>query len=325
MQLSVIIPVYNVSDYLNQCLTSVLNQDVDYSDYEAIIVNDGSTDGSLTIAKNFADKYENIIIVSQKNQGLSAARNMGLSLAKGDYVWFVDSDDYIEKNCLKEIICTLYKNNLDGLRLRHIRDVDGKRLYDQRKLSKGVISGQDCLKNHRTYREAAWLTIYKRSILDEHGLKFIEGKIHEDTEFTPKAYYYLERVMFLDKYVYCYRMNSKSLTSDDSLLEKRCLDLLDIACAMKEFCEKKVRLDFRPVYRQYIAFAINSAMEYAWRMDKSKRSVFRDKLNCSKSLFSSFVKSSDLRLKFEGALLMMIPSIRLEVYKMLNSLQRCLH
>ena len=113
MKLSIIVPMYNVELYIEKCLLSCLNQDLPASDYEIIVVNDGSPDSSLAIAERIASLYDNLTIVSQKNAGLSAARNKALSLAKGKYVWFVDSDDRIQENCLRYILDECYNNGLD--------------------------------------------------------------------------------------------------------------------------------------------------------------------------------------------------------------------
>lgn len=102
MKLSIIIPTYNVQDYLERCISSCLNQNIDINSYEIIVVNDGSQDKSLSIAQKLAAVYNNISIISQSNAGLSAARNKGLSLAQGEYVWFIDADDAIKTNSLKK-------------------------------------------------------------------------------------------------------------------------------------------------------------------------------------------------------------------------------
>ena len=104
MKISLIIPVYNVEQYLEKCLLSCLDQDLPQSDYEIIVVNDGSPDGSLAIAERIAATATNITVVSQENGGLSAARNTGLEIAKGKYVWFIDSDDTIKKNWKKGLL-----------------------------------------------------------------------------------------------------------------------------------------------------------------------------------------------------------------------------
>lgn len=95
MKLSIIIPVYNVERYLRQCLESCLSQDVPKSQYEVIIVNDGSPDNSQAIIDEYSSKYDNVRVLKKKNGGLSSARNAGLNIASGDYIWFVDSDDWV--------------------------------------------------------------------------------------------------------------------------------------------------------------------------------------------------------------------------------------
>ena len=119
MKLSVIIPVYNVAPYIAKCLESIYFQDVDKGDYEIIIVNDGSTDNSLSIVKKTIVNWENVKLIDQSNGGLSCARNSGLDCAIGDYVWFVDSDDWIESNSLKRIFCqSKLSNSLSPLKTK---------------------------------------------------------------------------------------------------------------------------------------------------------------------------------------------------------------
>ena len=319
-KLSIIIPLYNVENYVLQCIESVEDQDIPSSDYEVIVVNDGSTDSSFAIAEKCKKNYDNITIISQDNQGLSAARNAGVDYAKGNYVWFIDSDDFIEKNCLGEIINELYRNDLDGLRLRHIRFIDGECFYDQRKILRGIVSGQDCLKDYKSYRESACLTIFKRSLLEEHHLRFIVGKIHEDTEFTPKAYYYMQRLVFLDRFVYYYRKNNNSLLYNPSLAVRRFYDLLDVANAMLLFCNVNVDKACQPYYYTRIAFAVNSAFAIADSLENEQEYI-KKRLYEKKTLYRSFIKSSELLLKIEGVLLVLFPSYSIKIYHLLNSIK----
>lgn len=97
--LSIIVPVYNTEKYLETCLESLLNQDIEKSMYEVICVNDGSTDGSLAILQEYAKQYDNIILIDKENEGVSIARNVGMEKAQGDYVWFIDADDWVARQC----------------------------------------------------------------------------------------------------------------------------------------------------------------------------------------------------------------------------------
>ena len=307
---------------MKQCVESALSQNIPDSDYEIILVNDGSTDGSLIIAEEFSRKYNHISLYSQRNMGLSAARNTGLNYAKGDYVWFVDSDDFIEKNCLKDIVDQLNNNQLEGLRLRPVRYCNGICDYDNRLILNGIVTGLMCLEKRKSYREAVWLTIYKRRFLEKYGLRFMVGKIHEDNEFTPKAYYYMKRLKFLDKHYYYYRFNSSSLTKSNTLLKKRCLDLIDIASAMQRFCEEVVAKEYKSIYYSYIAFVLNSAMEYASDLDLEVKGEVENILERCPKLFNSYKESSELLLRIEGFLLNTIPAKKIKIYNILNYVRK---
>ena len=118
MKLSVIVPIYGVEQYLHKCVDSLLDQDIPSSDYEIILVDDGGHDKCPQICDDYAAAHENIRVVHQENGGLSAARNSGIEVAQGEYIMFVDSDDYIEPKVLKELIEQVERDNLDVLRYR---------------------------------------------------------------------------------------------------------------------------------------------------------------------------------------------------------------
>jgi glycosyltransferase involved in cell wall biosynthesis len=121
IKLSIVIPIYNVEKYLAKCIESVLNQDIPTDEYEIILINDGSTDSSLQIAEKFVQMHPYIRLISQENQGLSAARNRGLDESKGEYVWFIDSDDWIQTDILKQLLLLCVFNELDMLSINRIR------------------------------------------------------------------------------------------------------------------------------------------------------------------------------------------------------------
>jgi glycosyltransferase involved in cell wall biosynthesis len=138
MKLSIVIPVYNSSNYLDDCLGSLLDQDLNKDKYEIICVNDGSTDNSLDILKLYAEKHQNIKVINQENKGHSTARNVGLKAAKGKYVWFVDSDDFIDGNSLSTIISYMEKNDIDFLTIG-LRNVLNETHYNISKNLKSEI------------------------------------------------------------------------------------------------------------------------------------------------------------------------------------------
>lgn len=171
---SIIIPVYNVEKYLKKCLDSVFNQT--YKDYEVIVVNDGTKDNSMDIVKDYDVK-----VINQKNQGLSAARNAGVKKATGEYLIFLDSDDYWEKDLLKELSKSL-KNNPDLIRFQ-INEVyeDGKTIsYPEESFTN--LSGPDAFKKIVKYHfvENAWSYAINKKYYLQNKFEFKPGTIHED-------------------------------------------------------------------------------------------------------------------------------------------------
>lgn len=234
MKLSIIIPVYNVEKYVGRCLKSCLDQDFD--DYEIVIVNDGTPDNSMNVVKDIALRHPNVRIINRPNGGLSAARNTGLADAKGDYVWFVDSDDRIETNCIGQLVNKAEKDQLDvlcfGLKLEY---PDGNCMVRNIKheLDGKVYKGEDFICRVEM-PPAAWAAIYRRAFLIRNTLKFYEGILHEDQEFTPRAYCLADRISYVNRLLYYYNQRAGSIMKSTRNV-KRCRDLLSVAESLYEF------------------------------------------------------------------------------------------
>lgn len=216
MLLSLIIPAYNVEKYLEKCIQSCLSQDLDKSFYEILIVNDGSKDNTLIIAERLASVYDNIKIINQKNGGLSAARNIGLINAKGEYVWFIDSDDYINCNVLKKIYAIAHGNNLDILWLEWQKvDEKGRKLSKDKNWIKNeyteVVDGHLFLQKIQGMCFYAWAFIFNREFLTVNYLRFKEGVIYEDIEAIPFFIMKANRIKYHSFVVYNYLQRTGSL------------------------------------------------------------------------------------------------------------------
>jgi len=216
--LSVIIPFFNAAPYLKRCLESVLSQDL--AEYEIICINDGSTDGSLPIVEEYADLFENIRIISQQNRGLSNARNRGMEAAAGEYLMFVDSDDYLEKNVLGKLYAECSGHRLDMLDYRvDIVSGGGKtKMYPEAAKTTGVSDGRSYFTGFiaRYGKQpfiSAWSHMYRREFLSGNGLQFIDGRKYEDLVFTATAYIRARAVMYLDLPVYNYVKVEGSITT----------------------------------------------------------------------------------------------------------------
>ena len=212
MQLSIIIPVFKVKDYIRKCLESVLA--ISDLSYEIIIVQDIHADDSLEEVSDLLDNPL-IHICNQKNAGLSAARNAGLFLAKGEYVYFMDSDDYIDPNVFVDLYVHYYRLNPDILigAFKYV-DENGEDLELQSNqfvfTAQGVFKGRDYLLQYLFF-PMAWLNIYKRVFLVENQLEFKTGIYFEDNEFTPRALYLAQKVCVTSSPFYYYRIRSGSL------------------------------------------------------------------------------------------------------------------
>ena len=233
-RLSIVIAMYNIEDYIRYCLDSCVNQEnVQDGDYEIIIVNDGSTDNSLAIAREYAGARDNVRIVSQENAGLSAARNTGMENARGEYIWFVDGDDAIAKDAVSIILENISKDGADAY-LCNFSTFESESIIDTSdfKAYKN-LSGEEIHEKHlHILPMMAWLTIYRTDCLRSNGLEFLPGIYHEDFEFSVKAHHCMASISFIGQSLYRYRLarkdsimaiasrdNTKSLVSVISIID----------------------------------------------------------------------------------------------------------
>lgn len=228
LRLSIIVPVYNVSKYLAKCLDSLLFQDLESDEYEIIVVNDGSTDNSGDIAKQYADKYSNIILIEQENQGLSGARNTGIKLAKGEYIQFVDSDDYLEPNVLKTLADKMESDNLDILRFNYQNVNEQYEVYEPYKEHKPFVDYRDVVCDGLTFLTErlgygcyAWQFVIKSDLLRLDKNLFKVEIYFEDTEWAPRIFTQAKRVTSTDLMVYNYLLRQGSITNSISIEKKR--------------------------------------------------------------------------------------------------------
>ena len=214
---SIIVPVYNVEKYLKKCVKSLKEQD--FENYEIILVDDGSADGSAQICDELAKNAESKIkVIHEKNKGLAAARNCGLKKAKGEYILFVDADDYVEHDFCRELDQILRKHENPEIAVYGGTEEDGKNKKERNPSEikeKMELSGRDYLllcykENHLS--NAVWTYAYKREFLEGYGLEFVEGILHEDVEFIPRVLLQAKRLIRADirPYHYCIRPNSIS-------------------------------------------------------------------------------------------------------------------
>ena len=222
--ISVIVPVYNVEKYLSTCLDSLLNQGLSTDDYEIILVNDGSKDGSLAICERYGNNHSIIDIYSQDNQGVSMARNLGLSKAKGEWVMFVDSDDFICKNSLRYLLDNYCSDKFDGIRFWTRIKTDAE--IDREMNCEGEIkftgTGYEFIEKYGL-ETFCYTTLYRRSFLLDNHIEFSPFKIGEDFLFASQSLLANPRICSTSSIVYQYLIHPGSAsTSRDKVHARRC-------------------------------------------------------------------------------------------------------
>lgn len=267
MQISLILPVYNVEEYLGKCIESCLNQNLPQSEYEIIIVIDGSPDNSIEVARRYQENNTNIKIVERANGGLSAARNTGLKEARGEYVWFIDSDDYIKENVIAGIVRQMNQLNLDSLWIGW-EDVDeqgtpippfAKHAYSQKT---DVMTGRDFMANILNNYLYAWSFIYRAEFIRLHHLFFTEGMYYEDADFAFRSLPLLTRIQSYDNRCYYYLQRKGSITSYTN--EKKLKDIAQNCITTSTFlksCDSSLKRFYQICFTSYYMLFLKEVLK----------------------------------------------------------------
>lgn len=246
MKLSYIIPAYNVSLYIERCINSVYEQELDLDEFEIIVVDDGSTDNTLAILQKLLkkEKYSNLKVFHQNNMGPSSARNFGLDKAVGEYIWFIDADDYIRSDSVKNLFEQIEKFKPDLLFFRLlIKRLDSPLhfIHDTKQpLPKSVLlTGEETVMGG-FIPGSACSALIKRSFIIENGLTFLVGIFHEDTEFIFKSVCLSKYILFTDfaPYIYETHLESRLREIDKNKILKRKSDTAIIANSFINFANK---------------------------------------------------------------------------------------
>lgn len=212
-KVSVIVPVYNVEKYLKRCLDSLINQTL--SDIDIICINDGSKDSSLQILEQYAQKDSRIVIYSQENSGLSVARNTGLEHASGEYIGFVDSDDWVDLDFYEKLYNSAKNNNADIAVADFIREHPNKKPKRLKlKEEKIYTTPEDKFMICKVHREGCvWNKIYRTEFIHSINLKFVPKMYYEDRDFTIRSLYFSKKLVTTPNTYYRYFVNPKSIVN----------------------------------------------------------------------------------------------------------------
>lgn len=272
VKFSIIVPVYNIENYIYHCLESLVNQT--YNNIEIIVVNDGSTDKSEDIILSFAKRDNRVKFISQQNGGLSVARNTGLAIATGDFISFVDGDDWVEKDMFEQLSehIRLYKEKPDFICFRLQFDNYSLRKhviyghnfqYEEIHGWKNILTDTFLVKNITT---SAWSKIYSHKFLEDNKLRFEPGIVNEDTLFSIEAASCAEFVTFFNKVLYhaVERSNSISRSSQERLFK----DMHKALLIAKQRLEEDGKFsEFKLLYeKRYIKSMLYNLLQAAQRL-----------------------------------------------------------
>lgn len=303
IKISIIIPAYNTSQYVSKLVMSLRKQDLPTSEYEIIIVDDGSTDD--TFLKFKENKLENMILIKQENHKQGSARNRGLKIATGEFIWFIDADDWIEPNVLATLYDRATQHDVEvlGFNCHH------RQLPYLNKILPGTIFLNDKIPS--AIKTGPCAAIYRRTWLLNHGLFFIEECIYEDNEYMPRIYYNASRILYVDMFIYNYHYNTKGSTKSKNV-PKWVLDgFIDkVLPSMKQYADEiyeKDRTTGSSLYT-YTCLTFNTFMRKMSTTDKQTFEELRPKLKeiidlmliCSR-------RSIRIKYKVEGVILKYLP------------------
>lgn len=308
-KISVIVPIYNVEKYLRDCIESIICQT--YTNLEIILVNDGSTDNCENICNEYVKKDSRIKLINKGNGGLSSARNAGIDVANGDYLVFIDSDDYVNKSMIEVLRNLLINNNADIAQCEFEKFYDSKNISDNStfketitvKNNKEALLSLSKIDGKGVNAVVAWNKIYKKKLFDD--IRYPINKIHEDQFTTYKLIYKANKIVYTNKKLYYYRQRENSIMN--SKFDKKRLVVLDAIEEKINFfkgMEKYESVYYESIH-QYINNAIGNYKKYKESNPNDCITLKNIKKRLNKIYFIA-IKSSNISLKIKIKLTLFI-------------------
>ena len=301
-KVSVIIPVYNVQNYLKLCLDSIINQKL--KEIEIICVNDGSTDNSLLLLKEYSKIDNRIMIISQRNRGLSEARNTGVKFSNGEFIYFIDSDDYLELNALFELYQYAKKYNLDIIYFQSssFKNKDNKKSdkfisvnnIDYNINEKDIITGIYLyvrLRKNGKYNPAVWRLFLKRKFYVDAKLSFYPGILHEDVLFTLTAFLLAKRTYYINKVYHHYSIREGSIIQTKKNVKNLYGYFISYCEIVKFIGKRKLKKKVKKLINLYLIYIKQLLKKYMKIISKKEKIILYMKLeNYQKKILSSILK-----------------------------------
>ena len=310
--ISVIVPIYNVEKYLDRCIKSIVNQS--YTNLEIILVDDGSPDRCGEICDEWVKKDNRIKVIHKENGGLSDARNAGIEIAKGEYLSFIDSDDYVNKDFIKILYNLLIENNSD---ISMCGVCETKKDEDiNKEIGKGNIRNilsKNALEGKEHVYCVAWNKLYKKSIFK--NIRYPKGKIHEDVAVIYKIMYYSEKISITDSKLYFYFSAPESIMRS-KFSEKR-LEILDALKDSYEFFIKRNEENYAYFVLMDFLNTILALYKECYLLEEDKKKVKRDLRKKYKKTYKKVISNSNtsLKMKLKYTIYDFLPSMYIVISK----------
>ena len=299
MKVSFILPCYNVERYVSDCLDSIYAQDIPEDEYEVICVNDCSTDNTGDILNDYKSVHKNLTVINHSvNQTVGGARNSGLKAAQGHFLWFVDPDDFIPDNCLKELVDVAERRDVDIL-LFNYRVVNSEKVLKRECMNfpdSDVMSGQEYILKYTPNKISAitivWRCLYKTSFLQNNGCKFPIMRKGQDDSFQWRAMLWAERVSSTDKAYYVYRENPDSVSNKmyiaDVVFSDRMLNAHQINMLLHDD-SLQIRKEIADDLIRTLRWAVNSTIELVAKMSASEQCKYYQKTAENREIVKSLM------------------------------------
>lgn len=324
MKLSIVVPVYNVEQYVRKCILSIINQDEDlFKSIELIIVNDGTKDKSVEQIQDLANQYENISLINQENAGLSVARNNGMKVAKGDYVWFVDSDDWISSDAVKTLIPYLDGiNDLVPFAYTQVTE-KGETLCCKYFEKAMTFTGKDTFRKRCQFCTMAQRAVYRMAFMKDNNLSFKPGIYSQDDELCLRASYLAKTVTLVPQSVYYFLRttgeNHKSIMNNAS--PKYGFDYITVAKSLSRFCDEQItEKDLVKTFKQHISVLLNCGLNSIGKCSVADQQKFIEMYR-EVGYFNDIYRASGGKYFLEGVLFTLFPKKMIKIFQLLKSVK----
>ena len=246
-RLSIIVPLYNLKDYIERCILSIVSQSIDTSRYELIVVNDGSTDGSESVVKKLQAVYPSITLINKENGGLSSARNKGLDIASGDYIFFMDADDWVSPDTLSQLFDIIDSHPEDIILFKSTEVYPSgktKAICFHLPESNRKLLVEDYICDY-TILSAAWQGLFKRNLFTDHNIQMPEGFLAEDDDLVVRLFSIAGSIYYLPVEVYNYWQRPQSISNNsdthhnEKLIKDRISIFRELVIYVQKFTDKR--------------------------------------------------------------------------------------